>query len=114
ACEVAYGGFVWLNLDANPVPLSEHVGHAFDAIGPHLTAEPLEVFHHHKTVIKTNYKLWHETNSEFYHDYMHHFNKVTSMQQAGYYDRRYDAFTNGHVTVSSMTVKYTAYEANDL
>ncbi len=114
ACEVGYGGFVWLNLDPSPVPLEEHIGKAFDAIGPHLTAEPLEVFHHHKAVVQTNYKLWHETNSEFYHDYMHHFNKVTSMQQAGYYDRRYDAFDNGHVTVSSMTVQYTAYEAKQV
>ena len=31
---------------------------------------PLEVFHCHKAVVDTNYKLWHDTNSEFYHDYM--------------------------------------------
>jgi methanesulfonate monooxygenase large subunit len=44
---------------------------------------------------------------------MHHFNRVTSMQQPGYFDRRYTAFPNGHVTVSSMTVKYNAYEHSD-
>jgi methanesulfonate monooxygenase large subunit len=32
------------------------------------------------------------------------------MQQAGYHDRRYEAFPGGHATVSSMEVKYTAYE----
>ncbi len=109
-CEVAYGGFIWVHLDANPVPLREYMGKAFDDLAPHLEAEPLEVFHHHKAIIRTNYKLWHETNSEFYHDYMHHFNRVTSMQQPGYHDRRYDAFPHGHATVSSMEVKYTAYE----
>jgi len=109
-CEVGYGGFVWVHLDANPVPLHEAMGGAFGALGPHLEAEPLEVFHHHKAIVRTNYKLWHETNSEFYHDYMHHFNRVTSMQQAGYHDRRYEAFPGGHATVSSMEVKYTAYE----
>jgi methanesulfonate monooxygenase subunit alpha len=114
ACEVRYGGFVWVNLDAAAPPLSEHVGAAFDALSPHLDAEPLEVFHHHKAIVATNYKLWHGTNSEFYHDYMHHFNRVTSMQQPGYYDRRYDAFPGGHVTISSMVVKYTAYEHDDL
>ncbi|HWA73060.1 MAG TPA: aromatic ring-hydroxylating dioxygenase subunit alpha [Polyangiaceae bacterium] len=110
ACEVAYGGFVWVHLDAKPVPLREYMGKAFDAIGPHLEAEPLEVFHHHKAIISTNYKLWHETNSEFYHDYMHHFNRVTSMKQQGYHERHYEAFPFGHATVSSMEVKYTAYE----
>jgi methanesulfonate monooxygenase large subunit len=113
-CEVAYGGFVWIHLEADPQPLAQHIGHAFDALGPHLEAEPLEVFHHHKAVVRTNYKLWHDTNSEFYHDYMHHFNRVTSMQQPGYYDRRYQAFPGGHVTVSSMIVKYTAYEHQDV
>jgi methanesulfonate monooxygenase large subunit len=114
ACEVAYGGFVWVHLDDGAPPLAEHVGQAFEALRPHLEAEPLEVFHHHKAVVRTNYKLWHETNSEFYHDYMHHFNRVTSMQQPGYYDRRYDAFPNGHVTISSMVVRYTAYEHADV
>ncbi|HEX2688275.1 MAG TPA: aromatic ring-hydroxylating dioxygenase subunit alpha [Kofleriaceae bacterium] len=114
ACEVRYGGFVWVNLDPQAKPLAEHVGAAFDALAPHIDTEPLEVFHHHKAIVRTNYKLWHETNSELYHDYMHYFNRVTSMQQPGYHDRRYDDFPNGHVTVSSMTVKYTAYEHGEV
>ncbi|MGC4093151.1 MAG: aromatic ring-hydroxylating dioxygenase subunit alpha [Polyangiaceae bacterium] len=109
-CEVAYGGFVWVHLDADPTPLNDYFGRAFDALGPHLEAEPLEVFHHHKAIVRTNYKLWHDTNSEFYHDYMHHFNRVTSMQQPGYHERRYDTFPNGHASVSSMKVEYAAYE----
>ena len=109
-CEVAYGGFIWVHLEADPVPLREYFGRAFDALAPHLETEPLEVFHHHKAIVRTNYKLWHETNSEFYHDYMHHFNRVTSMQQKGYHERRYEAFPGGHASVSSMAVKYTAYE----
>jgi methanesulfonate monooxygenase large subunit len=113
-CEVGFGGFVWVYLDADPPRLADHIGRAFDALEPHLTPEPLEVFHYHKALVHTNYKLWHDTNSEFYHDYMHHFNRVTSMQQPGYYDRRYDAFPGAHVTVSSMVVKYGAYEHEDV
>ncbi len=109
-CEVGFGGFVWVHLEANPPPLAQHLGRAFDSLLPHLDAEPLEVFHHHKAIVHTNYKLWHETNSEFYHDYMHHFNRVTGMKQPGYYDRKYEVFPGAHVTVSSMEVKYTAYE----
>ncbi|HKP61887.1 MAG TPA: aromatic ring-hydroxylating dioxygenase subunit alpha [Polyangiales bacterium] len=111
--EVAYGGFVWVHLEAGAPPLSEYIGDAFEDLRPHLEAEPLEVFHLHKAVVSTNYKLWHDTNSEFYHDYMHHFNRVTGMQQPGYYDRRYLPFPHGHVGVSSMTVKYTAYEHHE-
>jgi len=110
ACEVGYGGFVWINLGDSPIPLADHIGRSFDDLAPHLGSEPLEVFHHHKAIVHTNYKLWHDTNSEFYHDYMHHFNRVTGMQQPGYYDRRYDVFPHGHATVSSMTVEYAAYE----
>jgi methanesulfonate monooxygenase subunit alpha len=113
ACEVGLGGFIWVSLEANPAPLSEYVGKAFEALRPHLDSEPLEVFHHHKAIIHTNYKLWHETNSEFYHDYMHHFNRVTGMQQPGYYERRYETFPGAHVTVSSMEVKYAAYEHDE-
>lgn len=112
-CEVGYGGFVWVHLGPNPPSLAEYVGKAFDDLLPHVGTEPLEVFHHHKAIVRTNYKLWHETNSEFYHDYMHFFNRATGMQQPGYYDRRYEPFPGGHVTVSSMEVKYTAYEHSD-
>ena len=54
---------------------------------------PLEVFHYHKAIVNTNYKLWHDTNSEFYHDYMHYFNRVTGMLQPGYFDRKYTALS---------------------
>jgi methanesulfonate monooxygenase large subunit len=114
SCELGAGGFVWVNLGSNPPPLKDHLGAAFDALRPHLESEPLEVFHHHKAIVPANYKLWHDTNSEFYHDYMHHFNRVTSMKQPGYYDRKYQAFDSGHVTVSSMVVQYTAYQHEEL
>jgi methanesulfonate monooxygenase large subunit len=114
SCQVGFGGFVFIHLDADPPPLEAALGPAFAALRPHLEAEPLEVFHHHKALVRTNYKLWHETNSEFYHDYMHHFNRVTSMQQPGYHDRHYTLHPGGHVDLSSMVVKYTAYEHEDV
>jgi methanesulfonate monooxygenase subunit alpha len=110
ACEVAHGGFVWLSLNPNPGPLSAFVGDAFDIMRPEVDTEPLDVFHYHKAIIPSNYKLWHDTNSEFYHDYMHYFNRATSMLQKGYFDRHYGTFPNGHATVGSMEVKYDAYQ----
>lgn len=109
-CEVAHGGFVWVSLNTEAGPLSEYIGQTFDIMREELDTEPLTVFHYHKAIIPSNYKLWHDTNSEFYHDYMHYFNRATSMQQKGYFERQYTAFPNGHCTVGSMEVKYDAYQ----
>jgi methanesulfonate monooxygenase subunit alpha len=109
-CEVAHGGVVWVSLDPNVMPLADFIGDAFGIMREELDTEPLDVFHYHKAFIRSNYKLWHDTNSEFYHDYMHYFNRATSMMQKGYFDRRYTTFANGHCTVGSMEVKYDAYQ----
>jgi methanesulfonate monooxygenase subunit alpha len=110
ACQVRYGGFVWVSLAADPGPLADFVGDAFGIMTEELDTEPLDVFHYHKAIIPSNYKLWHDTNSEFYHDYMHYFNRATSMMQKGYFERHYTGFPNGHATVGSMEVKYDAYQ----
>lgn len=108
-CEVGYGGMIWVTLSDEAESLEEFVGPALDFLQTELSTEPLEIFHYHKAIIDCNYKLWHDTNSEFYHDYMHYHNRVTSMMQPGYFDRTYTAFDNGHCSVGSMEVKYDAY-----
>jgi len=110
--EVGYGGFVWVNIDDDVPLLRAHVGDALELIEPHLR-EPLEVFHFQKVIVNTNFKLWHDTNSEFYHDYMHYFNRVTGMLQPGYFDRKYRPYPNGHVSVGSMQVRYDKYEGGE-
>lgn len=69
----------------------------------------MEVFHYHKAVIDTNYKLWHDTNSEFYHDFMHYHNRVTGFNDA-YFARKNFAFKHGHVVVGTFEVNYENYE----
>lgn len=108
---VGHGGFVWVNLDDASGSLDDELGDALGSLDPFLEG-PLEVFHYHRAEVATNYKLWHDTNSEFYHDYMHYFNRITGMQQPGYFDRKYTAFPNGHAAVGSMAVKYDAYEGS--
>ena len=109
-CEVKHGGMVWVTLDPNPSQsVEEWTGGAFDCIAGAIDAEELEVFHYHKAVIDTNYKLWHDTNSEFYHDFMHYHNRVTGFNDA-YFARKNIPFNNGHVNVSSFTVQYEEYE----
>jgi methanesulfonate monooxygenase large subunit len=111
--EVGYGGFVWVNVDDRSSPLDEYIGNALDMLKPHMDM-PLEVFHYHKAVVNTNYKLWHDTNSEFYHDYMHYFNRITGMMQPGYFDRKYVGYPNGHASVGSMEVKYDKYQGSQV
>jgi methanesulfonate monooxygenase large subunit len=103
------GGFVWVNVSDDAPTLAAFLGDALGTVAPHLS-EPLEVFHYQKVHIRTNYKLWHDTNSEFYHDFIHYFNRVTGMQQPGYFERRYVTYPNGHVSVGSMQVQYDKYE----
>jgi methanesulfonate monooxygenase large subunit len=109
--EIGFGGFAWVNIDDNACTLKEYIGDALDMLEEHMSM-PLEVFHYHKAIVNTNYKLWHDTNSEFYHDYMHYFNRVTGMLQPGYFDRKYTGYPNGHASVGSMQIKYDAYEGS--
>jgi len=109
-CEVKHGGMVWVTLNPNPTQsVDEWTGGAFDCIADAIDTEEMEVFHYHKAVIDTNYKLWHDTNSEFYHDFMHYFNRVSGFNDE-YFARKNIPFDNGHVNVSSFTVNYEEYD----
>ncbi|MEX0729927.1 MAG: aromatic ring-hydroxylating dioxygenase subunit alpha [Aquisalimonadaceae bacterium] len=110
--EVAHGGFVWVNLNDECEPLEDFIAGAFGFMERELDTEPLEIFHYQKSVFRTNYKLWHETSREFYHDYLHYHNRATGMLQPGYFDRTYEVFPNGHAATGLTTVKYEAYEGS--
>ena len=108
--DVKHGGMVWTTLNANPTQsVDEWTAGAFDCIADAIDTEEMEVFHYHKAVIDTNYKLWHDTNSEFYHDFMHYFNRVSGFNDE-YFARKNIPFDNGHVNVSSFTVNYEEYD----
>jgi len=108
-CEVAYGGFVWVNVDDQCEPLKEFIGDAFSDMEVELKI-PMQVFHYHQAVVNSNYKLWHDTNRELYHDYMHYHNRQTGLSQKGYFDRVYHTYRNGHVQLDSMEIQYGSYE----
>ena len=111
--EVKYGGFVWvtLNEEMNKT-VEEWASGSFDCMQKSLDAEPLEVFHYHKAIIPCNYKLWHDTNSEFYHDYLHYHNRVTGFNDS-YFARKNIGFDNGHINVGSFEVQYDQYEGSE-
>ena len=106
---VACGGFVWVNIDDRCEPLAEFIGKAFEDLKLE-TSYPMEVFHYHQAVVDTNYKLWHDTNRELYHDYMHYHNRLTGLSQKGYFDRVFHTYPNGHVQLDSMEIQYQAYK----
>lgn len=108
-CEVKFGGFVWVNLNDKAQDLESWAGKPFECLRKTLDAEPLEVFHYHKAIVDTNYKLWHDTNCEFYHDFMHYHNRVTGFNDA-YFARKNEAFDNGHIVVGTFEVNYDKYE----
>src|SRR5678815_4023702 len=110
-CEVGYGGFAWVNISDDAPPLKQFIGDALGILEPYMV-QPMEVFHFNRAVVNTNFKLWHDTNSEFYHDFVHYFNRITGMMQPGYYDRKYTPFANGHATVGSMNIQYDKYEGS--
>ena len=107
--EIKHGGMVWVTLNRDPLSVEEWTAGAFDCIADAIDTEELEVFHYHKAIIDTNYKLWHHTNSEFYHDFMHYHNRITGFNDE-YFARKNVPFRNGHVNVSSFTVKYDEYK----
>ena len=109
-CEVYFGGFVWVCLDDNiGMSVEEWAAGALDCLAPSLNEEPLEVFHYHKAIIPCNYKLWHDTNCEFYHDYLHYHNRITGFNDA-YFARKNSGFKHGHINVGSFEVQYDKYE----
>lgn len=105
---LGYGGFVWVNVDDKCEPLDHFIGSAFEDMEVELSV-PMDVFHYHQAVIDTNYKLWHDTNRELYHDYMHYHNRLTGLSQKGYFDRVFHTYPNGHVQLDSMEIQYQAY-----
>ena len=108
--EVGLGGFVWVNIDDNCGPLEEFIDGSLDCFQEELTTEPLEIISYHKSVVNSNYKLWHDTNRELYHEYLHRHNRMVAVTQPGYFDRRYHVFGNGHMSADPMDTRYDAYE----
>ncbi len=108
--EVGLGGFVWVNIDDNCGPLEEFIDGSLDCFQEEFTTEPLEIISYHKSVVNSNYKLWHDTNRELYHEYLHRHNRMVAVTQPGYFDRRYHVFGNGHMSADPMDTRYDAYE----
>jgi methanesulfonate monooxygenase subunit alpha len=107
------GGLVFCNLDDDAPSFDDQFGDAFSPVADVIGQQPLEVFHYHRAVLPTNWKLWIATNTEVYHAYLHVVNRRTSMQSPGYLDRTTTLFPGGHSAFAPIGIDYDKYKQGD-
>lgn len=99
-------GLVFINLNDGGPSFEAFFNYSFENVESVLTAAPLEVFHYHKAVVRSNWKQWHETNMELYHEYLHFVNRRAAMGDASYFARKWKTYPYGHATLDPMQQKY--------
>jgi methanesulfonate monooxygenase large subunit len=75
-CEIL-AGLVFVCLDENAETLADFLGDIRKGFLEPLGSVPMEIFHFHKAVLRTNWKLWQDNNSERYHSMLHASNRRT-------------------------------------
>lgn len=104
---VAYGGFVWVNLDYDGPSLKDDIGGAMHVLEPYLN-RPLKVFLHERLNLNTNYRVWRQTNGEFYLGHLYHSDRIRRMFQPAYCNLHYTAYPNGHGSIGSTQTEHVA------
>ncbi|MHB8727125.1 MAG: aromatic ring-hydroxylating oxygenase subunit alpha [Casimicrobiaceae bacterium] len=99
-------GLIFINLEDNAASFEEFFGDSFENLAEVLGTKELEVFHHHKATVKANWKQWHETNMELYHEYLHVVNRQVAMTGEGFFDREWKVYPYGHATLTPMVQKF--------
>jgi methanesulfonate monooxygenase large subunit len=99
-------GLIFVNLDESAPSFDDYFGESFENLAEVLGTKELEVFHYHKATVKANWKQWHETNMELYHEYLHVVNRQVAMTGEGFFDREWKIYPYGHATLSPMVQKF--------
>lgn len=99
-------GLIFINLNDDAPSVEEFFNGSFEVLEDVLSATALEVFHYHKAVVRANWKQWHETNIELYHEYLHFVNWQVAMSDEFYLDRQWKIYPYGHATLTPMEQKY--------
>jgi phenylpropionate dioxygenase-like ring-hydroxylating dioxygenase large terminal subunit len=106
-------GLAFVCLSEETEPLQDYLGEeVIQHIQESLGSIELEAFHYHKAVLKTNWKLWNDNNSEIYHIFLHVLNRKTTPE--AFWSTPQKLCRNGHalmVTTSNpyARVKYEGY-----
>lgn len=105
-------GMIFINLDDKAQDFDSYAGNALDdLIDP--MGKPMEVFHFHRVLMQANWKQWHETNMELYHEWGHVVNRTTSVAAGGYHERKWKIHPNGHGSLDPLKVEYDKYKGWD-
>ena len=100
-------GMVFVNLDDAAPEFDVFAGGALEPLAPIMgTDVELEVFHIHRSTIAANWKSWHETQMEIYHEYLHYLNRRISFRADNYHDRKWRIFPGGHGTIEPLRHRY--------
>lgn len=99
-------GLVFVSLKDDVEEIETYLGDALPHIKEYVGAVELEVIHHHSAVIKSNWKLWNDNNSELYHEFLHVFNRKTSISDPGYNKRHWHIFRSGHSLIEQGNMQY--------
>lgn len=101
-------GMVFVNLDDRAPGFDEYLGGALENLVPVMgdPEQQLEIISYHKTVVRTNWKNWHETNMDPYHESLHYINRRVAMRGDGYFERKWTLYPGAHATNSPMRQQY--------
>jgi methanesulfonate monooxygenase large subunit len=104
-------GLVFISLDEGAPDLDAFIGASLDQFSEMLGSTPLEVFHYNRAVLNCNWKAWHETNMDLYHEFMHVVLRQTQVSAMPMEDRRLITFQNGHGgSGGDLKAAYDGYE----
>jgi phenylpropionate dioxygenase-like ring-hydroxylating dioxygenase large terminal subunit len=103
-------GLVFCNLDEDAGSFDAQYGAAFSPVADVIGQDPLEVFHYHRAVLPTNWKLWILTNTEVYHVFLHVVNRETSLKSPGWFERSATLFPGGHGAFAPVGIAYDKYQ----
>ncbi len=104
-------GLAFVCMDDAAPPLGSHIGSALDRFSEMLTGQPLEVFHYNQAILDCNWKAWHETNMDLYHEFMHVVLRQTQVNAMPMEDRKLIVFDGGHGgSGGDLKAAYDGYE----
>lgn len=93
----SFAGLLFACLDPNAPSLLDYLGEVIGPVAKPLGTVPLEVFHFHKAVVRTNWKLFSDNNTERYHSMLHSANRATMPWVLGKTSpMKLRIFPNGH------------------
>ncbi|MCW5770510.1 MAG: Rieske 2Fe-2S domain-containing protein [Rhodospirillaceae bacterium] len=104
-------GLVFVCLDDAAESLESFLGtEIVEALRVPFGSAELEVFHLHRTELKSNWKQFVETNCEGYHELLHRLNRKTGVAHKAYRSRQWHLHGNGHLVFEQAAIGYSSLD----